>query len=97
MSNNSVKCPVCGTGESKCSNSRDRAAGTVRRRECRHGHRFTTLEILVTEEDQGGTTLGKRNSYSVIHAKFTELEIAGLREAAALLATFAGKFKEPAQ
>lgn len=39
-----VACPHCGTLESKVIDSRGSIAGQARRRECRKGHRFATIE-----------------------------------------------------
>lgn len=46
-----MNCPECG-GETSVTDSRPSGANVRRRRRCDNDHRFTTIELLVTDEDR---------------------------------------------
>lgn len=50
VENKEMKCPECGVWSSVVETRDSSMLGFRRRRECANGHRFTTQEVVVTEE-----------------------------------------------
>lgn len=56
-----VRCPVCGSEETKVNDTRHTRDYTRRRRECPEGHRFTTHE-MVEGEPSGPPTISRERA-----------------------------------